>query len=252
MIIRKQPQQFVCIEQHHHAFLSKQIISHWKEHFLGNDPFANSVLYAIKYHDVGWDYFDRQPFWNDKENQPYSFINLPLLIKTVLYTNGVNFVEERNPYAAALCSAHYAYFLKKYELPEVQNYINKENLRQQKILQSFPEIDKATFKKHLSLLQLADNISLFICLHEPGKNNERHRYFEKGIPVGKPLENPTSDIIETEWLDAQTISLKQLPKVEPFSITIKEKIIPFKTIEEKGWLKSYEEAPYKKREIYFA
>lgn len=249
MIIRSEEDKFICIEQHHHAQLSRQIIEHWKAHVLNGDPFADDVLYAIEQHDVGWDRFDRQPLWNDKTNEPYTFIDLPLLIKTVLYTYGINLVEERNPYAAALCSAHYAHFLKKYEMKEVQQFVKKEALRRKRILNSFPEIDELTFRKHLSLLQFADNLSLFICLHEPGNNEKRHRYFEKGIPLGKPLEKPESDYIDAHWVDGQTLTLKKLPKVKPFSVLVKEKHIDKTTIAEKGWLKSYEETPYEERKI---
>jgi len=37
MIIRKQNDSFIMIEQHHHAHISKEIITHWKGHFLNND-----------------------------------------------------------------------------------------------------------------------------------------------------------------------------------------------------------------------
>lgn len=252
MIIREYPLHFTCIEQHHHAYLSKQIISHWKDYFLNNDPFTPCVLYAIEQHDVGWDYFDREPIWNDKAKRPYSFIDLPLRIKTVLYTNGVNVVEERNPYAAALCSAHYTKFLNKYDIPEVQRYIDQEQLRQQRILQSFPEIDEATFNKHLSILQLADNLSLFICLHEPGNNEKRHRYFSKGIPISKEIDHQNIGLIEPFWQDEKTIKLKNLPSIDSFSVTIKEKTVTKKLIEENGFLPCYEEAAVSKRVIYFA
>src|SRR5699024_7108306 len=188
MIVRETDQHFICIEQNHHAHVAKQIISQWKSYFLAEDPLAEDVLYAVEQHDVGWHFFDKQPIWNDNKNHPYTFIDLPVLLKTVLYTNGVDIVERRNPYAAALCSAHYTKFLQKYEIKEVQQYIEKEELRRKNILQAYPEVDEATFAKHLALVQLADNISLYICLHEAGENLLKHRYFKNGIYIPDVLD----------------------------------------------------------------
>lgn len=251
MIIREHPSHFICIEQNHHAHLAYEIMSHWQYVFMKNDPYVDSVLYAVKHHDIGWDYFDREPLWNDKMNQPYTFIDLPLLIKTVLYTYGVDLVETKNAYAGALCSAHYTKFLNKYDTPEVQQYIKKEEMRRNNFFQSYPEIEHEIFLRHLNLLQLGDHVSLFICLHESGNNEERHRYFAKGIPLGNLIEGFKQSVLEPFWLDEKTIVFKNLPKVKSFSITIKEKIISKNHIKEKGFLQTYKETPYSDRIIWF-
>src|SRR5690625_6536973 len=83
MIIREQKQTITMIEQNHHAHLSAEIIKNWQDIFFKNDPYFESVLYAIKYHDYGWYHFDKQPFLNDDTQLPYSFIDFPVLPKTV-------------------------------------------------------------------------------------------------------------------------------------------------------------------------
>lgn len=251
MIVRETTDHFICIEQDYHAHLAEQIISQWKQTFLKEDPFAETVLYAIQQHDLGWHYFDKQPLWNDETNKPYTFIDLPLLIKTVLYTYGVDLVERRSPYAAALCSAHYTKFLQKYDIEEVQQYITQEQRRRERILQAFPEIDTETFEKHLGLLQFADNLSLFICLHEEGNNETRHRYFERGVRIPPAIDQGDVQFVTADWLDDTTIQLQHLPTVAPFSITMKETFLPKNAIEKEGFAKLYEKTAATKRTIHF-
>src|SRR5699024_6581888 len=239
MIVREDDQHVICIEQDHHAHIAAQMIEKWKSHFLNKDSFAESVLYAIEQHDVGWHYFDKEPLWNDETKQPYTFIDLPLLIKTVLYTYGVTIVEKRNPYAAALCSAHYTKFLQKYEIDEVQQYISNEQLRRKSILEAYPEIDEAIFSKHLALLQFADNLSLFVCLHEPGNNDNRHRYFQNGIRIPEAIDRDKVQFINGKWKDVQNFILNNLPEIEPFTITLGEKFVPKQLIETEGFVSSY-------------
>ena len=65
MIIRDHDQTIIMIEQNHHAHISAEIISNWQDIFFEEDPYFESVLYAIKQHDYGWHAFDSQPFLND-------------------------------------------------------------------------------------------------------------------------------------------------------------------------------------------
>lgn len=250
MIVRETESHFICIEQDHHAHLSKQMIAQWKDYFLQDDPLIDSVLFAVEQHDIGWHHFDRQPLWNDQTRQPYTFIDLPLLIKTVLYTNGVNIVEEKDPYAAALCSAHYTKFLQKYEIDEVKHYIKSEQLRRETILQLYPHIDKATFNRHLAFLQLADNMSLYICLHEPGNNKNIHRYFQRGIRIPPSINRSDHSFIEANWQNNDTIYLNNIERTEPFSLTIHEKYIPKEKLKQGGLINLYEQTSITKRQIH--
>lgn len=249
MIIRETDNHFICIEQHHHAKIAKQLIAQWQDDFLKNDPFTKDVLYAVEQHDLGWHYFDHEPFWNDKTKAPHTFIDLPLLTKTVLYTYGVDLVEQRNPYAAALCSAHYTKFLQKYENKDVQQYVTKEQIRRQAILQNYPEVDEATFEKHLAFLQLADNMSLYICLHEPGNNENKHRYFERGIFIPPAIDINDVQFVKANWENAETIVFEQIKKVPSFSIELEEKIVPKRFIEEEGFAINYAQTPITRRSL---
>jgi len=249
LIVREENDRFVCIEQNHHAHLAKEMMMKWKLAYLSEDPLADSVLYAIEQHDVGWDYFDKQPFWNDKLKRPYTFIDLPLLIKTIVYTRGVNIISERDPYAASLSSAHYSIFLEKYSEEAIRQYIMKEKLRRQQILTSYPEINDEKFQYHLALLQLADNLSLFICLHDPHSPESRHRYFEKGIAIPKPIDFKHKQFIQPNWIDERTVELENITYVSPFNIHLREKYVLKETINKDGWMAAYENTRSQKREI---
>ncbi len=245
MIIRKTNNTFVMTEQHYHAQISAEIVNHWVDHFLKGDPQIDSILYAIKNHDIGWDLFDKQPFWNELTNAPYSFIDFPILPKIALYTYGVDLVEKNDPYAAALCSAHYVKFMQNHSNPEVNNYLIKEKKRQQRILMDLPAITPDIFDMHLAILQFADNISLYLCLNEPGLiKSETHYFFQEGIPISPKINKITTPYIEAEWLDQHTLRLKGLPSVPSFSVSLKQKNLTTQQIEKDGLIKSYQTTPY--------
>lgn len=251
MIIREHDNAFVMIEQNHHAHLSAVIIDQWKDIFLANDPFQVSVLYAIKHHDCGWRYFDQQPFWNDEHQSPYSFIDFPVIPKTVLYTQGVDDVEAHDPYAAALCSAHYARFISSHKQNDVQLYINREEKRRRRILSDFSHHQLGAFDKHLALLQFADNLSLYICLNEPGVNKENeHDFFKKEIPFPKFKQEGLADSVKADWKDDQTVFLQGLPHIDSFSVKLEKKNVSKQAIKETGLLPSYKGALYTKEDIH--
>lgn len=67
MIVRERKNEFVLIEQDHHAQISGIIMSYWKDSLFSAPEFRRSVEYAIFQHDCGWKPFDTDPFWNDKK-----------------------------------------------------------------------------------------------------------------------------------------------------------------------------------------
>ncbi len=185
MIIRERAEAFVMIEQHHHATLSGNLFDHIKPKFaLTNDIFHDAVRYAIYQHDVGWIPFDTTPFWNDKEAAPYSFMTYPNPIKTILYKDGIDKVANIDPYAGLLCSEHYIRFLAEDEATLSQQFVKAEQGRQAHIKASLAHYDEKTFATHYELIRFFDNLSLYVCLHESGTNEEDiHYFFQRGIPL---------------------------------------------------------------------
>lgn len=85
MIIRESKDAFIMIEQHHHASISGYLFNQLKADYVPNE--YKSMAYAINNHDRGWIPFDKVPLWNDAKNLPFSFIDFPTPLKTVLYNS---------------------------------------------------------------------------------------------------------------------------------------------------------------------
>src|SRR5699024_1919496 len=100
------------------------------------------------------------------------------------------------------------------------------------------------------LVQLADNLSLYLCLNEPGvPKTKEHAFFKSGIPISNEIEGIKTAIVDVHWQDKKRIQLAGLPYVAPFSVTLTQKLIHIKQIEEHGLIKAYETALYDKHDI---
>ncbi|WP_085993568.1 DUF3891 family protein [Oceanobacillus senegalensis] len=251
MIVREEKDHFVMIEQDNHAILSSEIMANWKEDlFLGKKK-KDSVLFAIKYHDYGWKYFDKQPFWNDRIKAPYTFSDFPLSPKTIVYTHGINEVQKHDRYAALLCSEHYAQFLEDERAVDARRFVQQEKERQKQILLELGEINESLFQFHYGLLKFGDGLSLYLCINEPAVSQENvHSFFQKGIELPTHLPSLDETRLSLDWYDKQTVFLDPFPFKTSITIRIPQKRILKKDIHEKGLVSSYEQAPYEEVEIY--
>lgn len=242
MIVRENEHEFIMIKQHDHALISEQIITEFKDEFLPIDEMKPSVFYAIKMHDVGWKYFDQEPFWNDEKHCPYSFIDFPNVVKTVLYKHGIDEVANENLYAALLCSLHYTAFLEKDSTIESRKFIEHEITRQNTIRKKL-EVIEELLSFHFQLLKLADNLSLFICLNELGAaEDEIHYFFKQGISLPRDFTSSLGDTLHLKWQDQQTIHCGNPLFQKPFTVSIPMKKVAKDEITKQGLMKSYDEA----------
>lgn len=238
MIIRERSNDFVLIEQHDHANISGTVATHWIPSLFQGQSFRQSVEYAIFNHDIGWKPFDYEPFWDDKNQVPFSFISFPFHPKLILYTYGIDRVEKVDAYAALLCSYHYSSFIKKAKNKLGQTFVQKEKERQERLKKQV-NFDSELFEFHYGLLQLCDNISLYICLNEPGTaKKDEHYFFKNGIPAHPALH--LSDIMHGQWLDEKTIRLDNFPFTKEIEVLLKHKIIKKDTIHKNGFIQSYQ------------
>lgn len=241
MIIRENDNEFIMIRQHDHAIISEKIVTSFQEEFFPEDPFRHSVLYAIKMHDYGWKNFDKEPFWNDEKNAPFSFIDFPNVVKTVLYEHGINEVEKSDPYAGLLCSEHYSKFLSSDTTDASRAFIAREQARQKAIRDKI-DINHDLFTVHFELLKLADNLSLFLCLSEPDSRKEDiHYFFKNGIRIPEALRSQLGQRLEPEWLDEHSVSYKPSPLQEAITLSIPQKRVKKESISKYGLIKSYTE-----------
>ncbi|KAA9026972.1 DUF3891 family protein [Niallia endozanthoxylica] len=245
MIVREQEDTFILIEQDNHGLVSGEIMENWKKSLFHGEDFWQSVQYAIRYHDYGWKSFDKQPFWNDRGQAPYTFSNYPLSPKTVIYTFGINEVEKHDPYAALLCSKHYSRFLLPDSSQTAVAFIEQEKERQQRIIHRLGEVDKDLFSFHYGMLRFGDDISLYLCLNEPGVlKDKEHFFFQKGITLPKQPGQEESSIMTLQWRNRYTVSVNPFPFEGKISIQWKQKVLSKKDIVKNGLIKSYEKQLY--------
>src|SRR5699024_2142652 len=120
---------------------------------------------AIHYHDYGWRLIDMQPFWNDWKQAPYAFTDFPTMSKIIFYTYGIDQVVKKDRYAGLLSSRHYTRFLESHPSEEAQAFVQREKARQEQLIKAIPEFGRDWYDVHYGLLQICDDLSLYICLN---------------------------------------------------------------------------------------
>lgn len=244
MISRERTDSFVLTEQLQHSIVSGEMLSHWKYTDVIDSSLFPSVHYAISMHDFGWQNFDVQPFWNDRNNQPYTFMDFPMMAKLVIYQHAADEMEKENPYAALLCSHHYQNFLKHKEETAAKKFVAREEQRATDIKHSFSNFDEAVFQYHYGLLSLLDGLSLFAAITEPGAAKEAlGPVFKEGLSIPDVL-GLTKERMTLQWLDDATVALNPFPFAESFSCLFQQKKISKAAIAEIGFLEAYQQADY--------
>lgn len=242
MIIRENETAFTLIRQHDHAAIAESIIRNIQEEYFPVNSLRPSVLYAIKMHDCGWENFDKEPFWNDEQDAPYSFIDFPVAAKAVLYKHGIDMVEKEDSYATLLCSEHYSRFLVNDNTREARNFIESEQNRQAAIKNRIGE-NNHSFRSHYELLQLADNLSLYLCLNKPGSSKATiHPFFNNGIPVPKALKEKLGNMFALEWMGEEKVVCNPFPFKKSIELVIPCKKVTKASISRYGFRKSYARA----------
>ncbi|MDR7075594.1 hypothetical protein J2Y03_000582 [Neobacillus niacini] len=186
MIIREREDSFILITQHDHAKISGEIAQHWEDEYFKGEERKEEAVLAISEHDRGWIEADSAPLWNSHQQKTYTFMDYPLESKIACYKKGIDEVEKMSKYASLLCSAHYASFLQYEENPIAQKFMEDESTRRLRLLKQCGILGNMAkeklFHHHLSILKWCDNLSLYICLNEPGaKKENEYSFFRNGI-----------------------------------------------------------------------
>lgn len=242
MIIRERSNEIIMITQHDHALISGLIAENVKDSLFHSSSKRKSVEIAIREHDRAWMPVDKHPILNDKTKLPFSFMDLPASFKTVFYKHGIDEVEKMDFYAALLCSAHYVQFMSKNKDDDlIKTFIEGERAREQRLKSIIPQFHGEAFQFHFNLLKFCDNVSLYMCLNEPGtmKDNE-HFFYKDGIH--SPFVR--GETMNAAWEDTQTVTLSPFPFRQPFCVFLKQKVVSKDEIVHRGIAQAYYEAPY--------
>lgn len=251
MISRERSHSFILTEQLHHSIISGEMFTHWKYEDVVHSPLFPSVHHAISMHDYSWQNFDKEPFWNDAKNQPYTFMDFPMMAKLVIYQHGADEIEKENPYAALLCSHHYQNFLKHKKETAAKSFVAREEERQERIKADLTDFNEAVFEYHYGVLSLLDGLSLFAAITEPGSaKKDLGPIFKDGFSIPTILGLP-EEHMSIEWLDKETVALEPFPFDDSFSCIFKQKEVTKESIAEKGYLEAYQTTDYTNFSVQF-
>lgn len=251
MIIYEREHSFIMITQYDHAKISGKVAQNWKDYFFYGVERKEEVVLGIYEHDRGWIEVDAAPLWNEKQEKPYSFLDFPIAAKVTYYKKGIDEVEKMDKYASLLCSLHYASFLQNEVNPSGRQFLIEEIKRQQHLLEELGiKGNNEILKYHLNILRFSDNLSLYICLNEPGvKKLNEHPFFRNGFPQAFPFAN--NNPIYAQWTDQETVSLSVSPLEKELQVHLGLKEVKKEDIMQKGILNAYTDTPYSLRTVKF-
>ncbi len=218
MIVRERDGSFVLVKQHDHALAAGELARH-----LAKEPRPReSALYAVAHHDVAWQGPDAQVRWNEETGRPYSFVDYPPEKKVRAYATGLDWLEERDPYAACLCSMHYEKLLRRFGGSEAEaRFVEAEVGRQARLREGMSGEELENLGRNLGLLRFCDGLSLYVCLNEPG-DGEYPSPYPEGFELDEERHQPT-------WDDRRTLRLDPNPFSEAFELAI-----PYLTVGKDG------------------
>ena len=209
MIVREKAGSYVLIKQHDHALASGEFAKHWAR----KPQPLESTLYAIAHHDVAWQGPDASVPWNEETGRPYSFVDYPPEPKVRAYAAGLDWLEQRDPYAACLCSMHYETLVRRLGRSAAEEgFAAAESRRQARLRAEMSGEELENLEHNLNLLRLCDGLSLFVCLNEPGSEDYPPPY-----PGGFEL---SGERFAPVWEDRSTLRLNPNPFSGVFDLTI--------------------------------
>lgn len=213
---RREGPGVVLIEQHEHGLISGEFAHYW-----GWPPNpSGSALYAIAEHDLGWKELDAYPLWHPEKGRPYAFFEYPSEPRLAANRRGVDAVEAQDPYAGLLCSLAYEILVRDSTGVAEASFRAAEHERQSRLLFAISDEERERVDDELSLLRLCDNLSLFVCLNEPGEN--AFPWFREGFLYGDTRLIPV-------WEASHTLRLDPNPFTEGFVVRI-----PYGVVDEFG------------------
>lgn len=244
MVIREQAEHFIMIEQHEHARLSGEIAKNLKSEYFIHEKDRQDVIYAITQHDRGWIRLDADPIWNEVTKAPYYFVNYPYAVKLKMYQVGIQEVESINPYAGYLVSYHFSSFpdIKNGTDPFSISFNQEEKQRQDQLKKQLGSIDETVIKQHYHLLQLCDDLSLYVCMNEPGVSKEKeHPWFQNGVGSTAVLFQEGKESIQALWKDECTVEVQPAPFCDSFETELSYRRVAKKDIQDKGLNRAFHE-----------
>jgi hypothetical protein len=254
MIVYERQNSYLLFGQHDHARVSGEIAFHWCEDYFPGVELKDKVVLAVYEHDRGWIPLDADPLWNEKQGRPYSFMDYPAAPKIHCYNKGVEEVVKQSPYAGLLCSLHYTSFLKGASEPAALYFLEEEHKRQELLLGKLGIAgnpgEEQKLRDHLDILKFCDNLSLYICLNEPGTTKEKeHPFFRESFP--QRFAFASNEPIAAQWISKLTVTLSNSPLSKKLKVQLPYKELEKEHIKVFGLKAAWQQAPVSTRTVYF-
>ncbi|CAI6017383.1 hypothetical protein PAECIP112173_00115 [Paenibacillus sp. JJ-100] len=256
MIVYEREYDFVLTAQHEHGIAAGNMAAHWRTEWLPHGSHRDELILAAREHDRGWIELDAAPLWNDYSQVPYSFRDFPLRPRFVFYRKGIEEVRQQNAYAGLLCSVMYTELFQKtlganpQDDDDIRQYLLEEQ-QQQDAWKKELGGDVATLEQRLKndveMMLFCDQLSLFLCMEEPGTPASRYDFFAEGLSCA--FETCTSPTIKAEWISGEKVGLSFFPFDEEFEVVMSYKAVPKASIRKFGMLQAYRRAEWKKRHV---
>lgn len=245
MIIREAADAFWMVRQPDHAHLSGQIAEVWQDPYFDTSPHKEDTIRAVYAHDDSWLPADQTPFWNDVQQTPFSFITYPSALKMVLYTNGINTLEQENPYSALLVSLHYSSFMNP-QIKAESAFLQREEARQHRLKQQLgirTEKQEVLLHYHFDILQFCDNLSLYLCLNKPGTSKaEEYPFFKEGFRNSEHFAFTGYQKIHAFWLSPHQVLVQHFPFRQSFEVVLTLKQVRKDVVKASGLIPAYKQA----------
>src|SRR5699024_10060012 len=118
---------------------------------------------------------------------------------------------------------------------------------QERILKQL-NVAKDLWMAHYEILQFFDNLSLYICLNEPGTpHEEEHHFFRKGISL--PSSFNENKLLHPNWVGKDEIYLNIDLYTTNMTNPLKQKVVQKQAIAANGLLKAYQQAETEEKTV---
>lgn len=254
MIVRETPTSFICLTQHDHAQIAGGLAEHWQPAYFEGAERRPEVLLAVREHDRAWIPLDAAPIWNEHTQAPHSFLDYPTVPKVQHYQQGIEEVALLAPYAGLLCSLHYTSFPDLAKSPAGQQFLHTETARQQHLrqqLQLTTPAQAATLDFHKRMLRFADNLSLYLCLNEPGTSKvQEHPWYQAGIPFSDYFSFARQQLVQVAWPERNAVHIHPSPFSESFAVVLRYRELPKARLTAADLSQCFAEAPVQELEVW--
>lgn len=209
MLVQRRRDALRLITQHDHALAAGRMARAWR------DPAGESLLdleliLAVSLHDAPWREADRRPRLNPATGRPHDFTTYPREEKYAFLARGIDDLGGLHPRVGILVSLHHESFLGENMLPA---WREREAVRRKRLSRRLPG-GSPDPDADLALLQLFDNLSLFLCLTAPGSDPEAVPGWlraERLYTVPGPGPDGGGWVMAREWRGPEALALRPFP-----------------------------------------